>query len=75
MGTDWWCSLPSHIDHNELTRLLSEHLACFTEVKNVKVVRDNKGGVCAFVQCQASLFPDTSFPTDSKLPYVLGRVV
>ncbi|TCD68103.1 hypothetical protein EIP91_011556 [Steccherinum ochraceum] len=45
-------SLPSHIDHNELTRLLSEHLAEYTEIKNVKVVRDNKGGVCAFVQCE-----------------------
>ncbi|KAH8099297.1 hypothetical protein BXZ70DRAFT_291551 [Cristinia sonorae] len=45
-------SLPSHIDHNELTRLLSEHLAEHTEIKSVKVVRDNKGGVCAFMQCE-----------------------
>lgn len=54
--TDYMRSLPSHIEHNELTRMLSEHLSDYTEVKNVKVVRDNKGGVCAFVQCEAS-FP------------------
>ncbi|KAG6862152.1 hypothetical protein C0995_004234 [Termitomyces sp. Mi166 len=45
-------SLPSNIDHQELTRLLSEHLSEHTEVKNIKVVRDSKGGVCAFVQCE-----------------------
>jgi hypothetical protein len=45
-------SLPSAIDQPELTRLLSEHLSEHTEVKNIKVVRDSKGGVCAFVQCE-----------------------
>ncbi|KAG6879860.1 hypothetical protein C0992_010529 [Termitomyces sp. T32_za158] len=45
-------SLPSNIDQQELTRLLSEHLSEHTEVKNIKVVRDSKGGVCAFVQCE-----------------------
>ncbi|KAG7098997.1 hypothetical protein E1B28_000883 [Marasmius oreades] len=45
-------SLPPHIDNNELVRLLSEHLAEHAEVKCVKVIRDNKGGACAFVQCQ-----------------------
>lgn len=44
-----------HIDHSELTRLLYEHLSQHTEVKNIKVVRDNKGGTCAFVQCEVSL--------------------
>ncbi|THH19048.1 hypothetical protein EW146_g2051 [Bondarzewia mesenterica] len=37
-------SLPSHIEHQELTRLLSEHLSAHAEVKNIKVVRDAKGG-------------------------------
>ncbi|KIK70758.1 hypothetical protein GYMLUDRAFT_973996 [Collybiopsis luxurians FD-317 M1] len=45
-------SLPSHIDHNELGLLLSNHLAEYAQVKSVKVIRDSKGGVCAFVQCQ-----------------------
>ncbi|KAF8221675.1 hypothetical protein L208DRAFT_659669 [Tricholoma matsutake] len=45
-------SLPSAIDQQELSRLLSEHLSEHTEVKNIKVVRDSKGGVCAFVQCE-----------------------
>ncbi|KAG6832548.1 hypothetical protein H0H92_000177 [Tricholoma furcatifolium] len=45
-------SLPSNIDQQELTRLLSEHLSEHTEIKNIKVVRDSKGGVCAFVQCE-----------------------
>ncbi|KAF9270021.1 hypothetical protein L218DRAFT_7553 [Marasmius fiardii PR-910] len=45
-------SLPPHIDNNELARLLSRHLAEHAEVKCVKVIRDNKGGACAFVQCQ-----------------------
>ncbi|KAG6877870.1 hypothetical protein C0993_002871 [Termitomyces sp. T159_Od127] len=35
-------SLPSNIDQQELTRLLSEHLSEHTEVKNIKVVRDSK---------------------------------
>ena len=49
-------SLPTNIDQTELARLLSEHLSEHTEVKNIKVVRDSKGGVCAFVQCEVSYF-------------------
>ena len=45
-------SLPANIDQAELSRLLSEHLADHTDVKYVKVIRDSKGGVCAFVQCE-----------------------
>lgn len=44
-------SLPSNIDQGDLTRMLMEHLSEHTQIKNVKVVRDSKGGVCAFVQC------------------------
>lgn len=45
-------SLPGNIDQPELARLLSLHLSEHAQVKNVKVVRDSKGGVCAFVQCE-----------------------
>lgn len=46
-------SLPSAMDHRELTHALYEHLSPYTEIQNVKVVRDPyHGGVCAFVQCK-----------------------
>lgn len=45
-------SLPSNMDQGDLTRLLMEHLSEHAQVKNIKVVRDSKGGVCAFVQCE-----------------------
>ena len=45
-------SLPSNIEPMDLTRLLMEHLSEHTQIKNIKVVRDSKGGVCAFVQCE-----------------------
>ncbi len=48
-------SLPSNIDQGDLTRMLMEHLSEHTQIKNVKVVRDSKGGVCAFVQCLVPL--------------------
>ncbi|KAG1813254.1 uncharacterized protein BJ212DRAFT_422216 [Suillus subaureus] len=45
-------SLPTNIDHLELTRMLSDHLSDHPEVQTIKVVRDSKGGTCAFIQCQ-----------------------
>jgi hypothetical protein len=45
-------SLPSSVDQRELARLLSEHLQDHSEIRNTKVVRDSKGGLCAFVQCE-----------------------
>ncbi|CAL1694040.1 unnamed protein product [Somion occarium] len=45
-------SLPSNMDHIELGRLLSDHLSGYPQVQTVKVVRDAKGGVCAFIQCE-----------------------
>ncbi|KAF8167683.1 hypothetical protein B0H34DRAFT_792378 [Crassisporium funariophilum] len=45
-------SLPSNIDQVDLTRMLMDHLSEHTQIKNIKVVRDSKGGVCAFVQCE-----------------------
>ncbi|KAF9225409.1 hypothetical protein BS17DRAFT_778555 [Gyrodon lividus] len=45
-------SLPSNIDHAELTGMLSRHLSEHPEVQIIKVVRDSKGGTCAFIQCQ-----------------------
>jgi len=32
--------------------MLMDHLSEHTQIKNIKVVRDSKGGVCAFVQCK-----------------------
>ncbi|KAJ7293117.1 hypothetical protein C8J57DRAFT_16551 [Mycena rebaudengoi] len=45
-------SLPTNIEQSELSRLLSEHLSEHAEVKSIKLVKDAKGGVCAFVQCE-----------------------
>ncbi|KIJ66334.1 hypothetical protein HYDPIDRAFT_26694 [Hydnomerulius pinastri MD-312] len=45
-------SLPSNINHSELTSMLSQHLSEHPEVQSIKVVRDTKGGTCAFIQCQ-----------------------
>jgi hypothetical protein len=45
-------SLPASVDQVELTRLLNDHLSEYTEIKSIKVIRDSKGGVCAFVQCK-----------------------
>lgn len=36
--------------------MLMEHLSEHTQIKNIKVVRDSKGGVCAFVQCEVRKF-------------------
>ncbi|TFK77320.1 hypothetical protein BDN72DRAFT_38095 [Pluteus cervinus] len=45
-------SLPTNVEQQELTRALYDHLSEHTEVKNIKVIRDSKGGICAFVQCE-----------------------
>ncbi len=42
------------MEHAELTHLLSSHLSGYASMKSVKVVRDTKGGVCAFIQCEVS---------------------
>jgi len=63
-------SLPSAMDHRELIRALDDHLSPYTEIHNIKVVRDlHHGGVCAFVQCKVcvsdSQFVVLSDHTDS----------
>ncbi|RDB29418.1 hypothetical protein Hypma_015762 [Hypsizygus marmoreus] len=70
-------SLPSTIDQHELTQLLSEHLSEHTEVKNIKVVRDSKGGVCAFVQCEDAASAATLIHTLHSNPpkLFLGRTL
>ncbi|KII94122.1 hypothetical protein PLICRDRAFT_122139 [Plicaturopsis crispa FD-325 SS-3] len=45
-------SLPPGIEQPDLVRMLTEHLSSYTEIKSIKVVRDSKGGVCAFLQCE-----------------------
>ncbi|EKM61369.1 uncharacterized protein PHACADRAFT_24571 [Phanerochaete carnosa HHB-10118-sp] len=45
-------SLPTTTDYLEINRLLAEHLSEHAEIRSVKVVRDSKGGTCAFAQCE-----------------------
>jgi sulfopyruvate decarboxylase TPP-binding subunit len=45
-------SLPPNVEQQELTTLLTQHLSEHNEVQGVKVIRDSRGGVCAFVQCE-----------------------
>ncbi|KAF8559994.1 hypothetical protein OG21DRAFT_1502343 [Imleria badia] len=47
-------SLPANIEHADLTNMLAQHLSEHPQVKGIKVVRDSKGGTCAFIQCQDS---------------------
>lgn len=35
--------------------MLSDHLSDHPEAQTVKVIRDSKGGTCAFIQCQVRL--------------------
>lgn len=49
-------SLPSRVDQFELKRVLTDHISKFAVVKNIKTVRDSRGGVCAFVQCEVHFF-------------------
>ncbi|KAH9081674.1 hypothetical protein EDB83DRAFT_2512528 [Lactarius deliciosus] len=44
-------SLPTTVDHTELSARLREHLSAYVEIKFVRIIRDSRGGVCAFVQC------------------------
>lgn len=47
-------SLPPNAEQQELATALTAHLSEYDEVKSIKVIRDSKGGVCAFVQCEDS---------------------
>lgn len=46
------CSLPGDVDQFELIDALSVRMSQFAVIKNIKIVRDTRGGVCAFVQCE-----------------------
>ena len=48
-------SLPPDVDEGEVAQPLREHLATYASIKDVKIIRDSKGGLCAFVQCEVSL--------------------
>ena len=65
-------SLPAGIDHNELNRMLTDHLSEYPEVKSVKVVRDSKGGVCAFMQCEV-ITGSKSVDSTAQRIYTLHR--
>ncbi|KAJ7109996.1 hypothetical protein C8R44DRAFT_884008 [Mycena epipterygia] len=70
-------SLPTNIEQSELSRLLSEHLSEHAEVKSIKLVKDSKGGVCAFVQCENAASASSLIHTlHSNAPkHFLGRVL
>ncbi|KAJ7651730.1 hypothetical protein DFH06DRAFT_552250 [Mycena polygramma] len=70
-------SLPTNIEQSELSRLLSEHLSEHAEVKSIKLVKDSKGGVCAFVQCEDAAAASSLIHTlHSNAPkHFLGRVL
>ncbi|KAK7064043.1 RNA binding protein [Favolaschia claudopus] len=70
-------SLPTNIEHSELSRMLSEHLSDHAEVKSIKLVKDSKGGVCAFVQCEnADAAASLIHTLHSNAPkHFLGRVL
>ncbi|KAI0719932.1 hypothetical protein C8T65DRAFT_22406 [Cerioporus squamosus] len=68
-------SLPASVDHIELSQRLREHLSAYPQIKGVKVVRDSRGGVCAFVQCDTPLAAGellNYLQTQPPLPF-LGR--
>ncbi|KAM5530507.1 hypothetical protein V8D89_015823 [Ganoderma adspersum] len=68
-------SLPASVEHGELTRRLSDHLSAYSQIKAIKVVRDSRGGVCAFVQCESPSAAGgllQSLQTDPPRPF-LGR--
>ncbi|KAF8913080.1 hypothetical protein CPB84DRAFT_1760296 [Gymnopilus junonius] len=70
-------SLPSNIDQGDLTRMLVEHLSEHTQIKNIKVVRDSKGGVCAFVQCENAISANALIQilhSSARKPF-LGRIL
>ncbi|KAI0328514.1 hypothetical protein GY45DRAFT_998241 [Cubamyces sp. BRFM 1775] len=46
-------SLPTHLDHADLSQRLADHLSMHPQIKAIKVVRDSRGGVCAFIQCES----------------------
>ncbi|KAI0375139.1 hypothetical protein BV20DRAFT_1048323 [Pilatotrama ljubarskyi] len=45
-------SLPTSFTQAELTQRLTDHLSGHIPIKATKVVRDSRGGVCAFIQCE-----------------------
>ncbi|KAI0361461.1 hypothetical protein OH77DRAFT_429923 [Trametes cingulata] len=45
-------SLPTSFGQAELTKRLTDHLSVHLPIKAIKVVRDSRGGVCAFIQCE-----------------------
>lgn len=64
-NNSYFNSLPPNLEQPELTRLLSDHLAEHKEITYIKLIRDSKGGVCAFIQCLVSYFfgknPESTF--------------
>lgn len=68
--TDYHPSLPSTYDPPELTRLLTDHLSAHPDALSVKVIRDSRGGMCAFIQCEVNLFQFLLFYLFILLPLI-----
>ncbi|KZV74871.1 hypothetical protein PENSPDRAFT_153505 [Peniophora sp. CONT] len=47
-------SLPPNVDYVEISHRLADHLQDYTDIRKVKVIRDHRGGACAFIQCKDS---------------------
>lgn len=52
-------SLPTNIEPAELGHMLTLHLADYSQIKDVKAIRDGKGGVCAFLACEVRASSDS----------------
>ncbi|VDB86627.1 unnamed protein product [Peniophora sp. CBMAI 1063] len=66
-------SLPPNVDHVEISHRLADHLQDYADIKKVKVIRDHRGGACAFIQCKASLLPTRTPPSSSYATFMRVR--
>jgi hypothetical protein len=65
-------SLPTNVDHAELSARLKDHLSAFVHVILVRIIRDSRGGVCAFVQCNVRFLRDLFYFSLQPTPAYIG---
>jgi hypothetical protein len=65
-------SLPTTVDHAELSARLKDHLSAFVHVNLVRIIRDSRGGVCAFVQCNVKFLLNWLLFFSSTSPAYIG---
>jgi len=61
-------SLPTNVDHEELSSRLKDHLSVYGDVNFVRIIRDSRGGICAFVQCNDSASAAQLLQTVRSMP-------